>query len=92
MVQFGPGDYSLSLGLPGQRRHPKVREAELKTIHTALEKGIRPRLEIGSINYKIEDLKEYAALGVKDFHLPSEGKFIYEWLKKHGEVLKNTLF
>jgi 4-hydroxy-2-oxoheptanedioate aldolase len=92
MVQFGPGDYSLSLGLPGQRRHPKVREAELKTIRIALEKGIRPRLEIGSINYKIEDLKKYTALGVKDFHLPSEGKIIYEWLKKHGEVLKNTLF
>jgi len=46
MVQFGPGDYSLSLGYPGQRNHPKVKEAELKTIKTAIKKGIRPRVEI----------------------------------------------
>jgi len=38
MVQFGPGDYSLSLGYPGQCNHPKVKEAELKTIETAIKK------------------------------------------------------
>ena len=92
MVQFGPGDYSLSLGYPGQRNHPKVKEAELKTITTAIKKGIRPRVEIGSINYKIEDLQKYVELGVKDFSLPSEGKIIYEWLKKHGENIKRSLF
>ncbi|MEA2021068.1 MAG: aldolase/citrate lyase family protein [Candidatus Caldatribacteriota bacterium] len=92
MVQFGPGDYSLSLGYPGQRNHPKVKEAELETIATAIKKGIRPRLEIGSIDYKMEDLQEYAALGVKDFHLLSEGKIIYEWLKRNGENIKKALF
>jgi len=92
MVQFGPGDYSLSLGYPGQRNHPKVKEAELKTIETAIKKGIRPRVEIGSINYKIEDLQKYVELGVKDFSLPSEGKIIYEWLKRHGENIKRSLF
>jgi len=25
MVQFGPADYSLSIGLPGELNHPKVR-------------------------------------------------------------------
>jgi len=92
MVQFGPGDYSLSLGYPGQRNHPKVKEAELKIINTALEKGIRPRVEIGSIDYKIEDLQKYIELGVKDFSLPSEGKIVYEWLKKHGENIRKSLF
>jgi len=92
MVQFGPGDYSLSLGYPGQRNHPKVKEAELKTIKTALKKGIRPRVEIGSIDYKIENLHKYIELGVKDFSLPSEGKIVYEWLKKHGENIKRLLF
>ena len=92
MVQFGPGDYSLSLGYPGQRNHPKVKEAELKIIETAIKKGIRPRVEIGSINYKIEDLKKYVELGVRDFNLPSEGKIIYEWLKKHGENIRKSLF
>ena len=92
MVQFGPGDYSLSLGYPGQRNHPKVKKAELKTIKTALGKGIRPRVEIGSIDYKIEDLQKYVELGVKDFSLPSEGKIVYEWLKKHGENIRKSLF
>ena len=92
MVQFGPGDYSLSLGYPGQRNHPKVKEAELKTIKTAIEKGIRPRVEIGSIDYNLEDLQKYVELGVKDFSLPSEGKIVYEWLKKHGENLRKSLF
>jgi len=92
IVQFGPGDYSLSTGYIGQRSHPKVKEAELKTIKTALKKGIRPRVEIGSIDYKIEDLQKYIELGVKDFSLPSEGKIIYEWLKKHGENIRKSLF
>ena len=92
MVQFGPGDYSLSLGYPGQRNHPKVKEAELKTTKIALKKGIRPRVEIGSIDYKLEDLQKYIELGVKDFSLPSEGKIIYEWLKKHGENIRELVF
>ena len=92
MVQFGPSDYSLSIGYPGQRNHPKVKEAELKTIKTALKKGIRPRVEIGSIDYKLEDLHKYIELGVKDFSLPSDGKIIYQWLKKHGESIRKLLF
>jgi len=92
MIQFGPGDYSLNLGYPGQRNHPKVKEAELKTIEIAIKRVIRPRVEIGSIDYKIEELQKYIELGVKDFSLPSEGKIIYEWLKKHGENIKRLLF
>jgi len=49
-------------------------------------------VEIGSIDYKIEDLQKYIELGVKDFSLPSDGKIIYEWLKKHGENIKRSLF
>lgn len=92
MVQFGPGDYSLSLGYPGQRNHPKVKEAELKTIKIALKKSIRPRVEIGSIDYKIKELQKYIELGVKDFSLPSEGKIVYEWLKRHGKNIRKSLF
>lgn len=88
MVQFGPGDYSLSLGYPGQRNHSEVKEAELKVIKLAIEKGIRPRLEIGSINYKKADLHKYLDLGVKDLHLPSEAKIVYEWLTENGRTLK----
>ena len=39
MVQFGASDYSMSLGLTGQRNHPDVVKAERRTIETALEEG-----------------------------------------------------
>src|SRR5581483_4195805 len=40
MVQFGPADYAMSLGLAGQFAHPRVREAERYVIETALKRGI----------------------------------------------------
>src|SRR5206468_1330745 len=46
MVQFGPADYSMSIGLTGQWDHPRVKEAERYVIETALRKGIAPRAEI----------------------------------------------
>jgi 2-keto-3-deoxy-L-rhamnonate aldolase RhmA len=41
MVQFGPADYGMSVGLAGQRTHPAVVEAREHTIKTALEMGVR---------------------------------------------------
>src|SRR5262245_8133200 len=35
MVQFGPADYAMSIGLAGQWTHPKVKEAERYVIETA---------------------------------------------------------
>src|SRR5919204_1929114 len=46
MVQFGPADYSMSLGIPGQWDDPRVKEAERYVIATALKMGIAPRAEI----------------------------------------------
>ena len=46
MVQFGPSDYSMSIGLAGQRQHPAVVEAYEHTIKTAIKMGVRPRAEI----------------------------------------------
>ena len=40
MVQFGPADYSMSIGLAGQWTHPAVVEAERYMIETALKRGI----------------------------------------------------
>ena len=92
MVQFGLGDYSLSIGYIEQHNHFEVKEAELKTIKTAFKKGICPRVEIGSIDYKIENLQKYIELGIRDFSFPSEGKIVYECLKKYGEIIRKSLF
>jgi len=47
---------------------------------------------MGSIDYKIEDLQKYVELGVKDISFPGEEKIVYEWLKKHGENIRKSLF
>lgn len=87
MVQFGPCDYSLSIGLPGQFSHPKVKEAEVKTIKTALKMGIHPRVEINNL----ENIEKYIELGVCDFSLSTDMVILYQWLKKNGESLRKKL-
>lgn len=87
MVQFGPSDYSVSIGLPGERNHPKIKEAELKTIKTALDMGIRPRAEISDP----QSAERYIKLGVKDFSLHTDIRILYDWLKEKGSMLKKII-
>src|SRR5690242_15860442 len=63
MVQFGASDYSMSLGVTGQRNHPDVVRAERKTIETALKKGLHPRVELADI----KGAAPYLEMGVKHF-------------------------
>ena len=42
MVQFGPADYAMSIGLAGQWSHPDVVKAERLTIETALQQAHPP--------------------------------------------------
>ena len=87
MVQFGPGDYSISIGHPGELNHPKVREAELKTIKTALKMGIPPRAEINSP----KEAERYIKLGVRDFCMGIDVLILYEWLRNNGSELRKML-
>ncbi len=87
MVQFGPADYSMSIGLPGQWNHPKVREAERRTIETALKMGVAPRAEIGSP----EAAKPYLDLGVKHFCIGTDLVILSQWWKGSGESLRKLI-
>lgn len=87
MVQFGPADYSLSMGLPGETNHPKVKEAEIKTIKTALKMGVSPRAEIRSP----EQAKRYMELGVRDFSIGTDVVILYNWWKENASTLKKIL-
>lgn len=85
--QFGPADYSLSIGLPGETGHPKVREAELKTIKMALKMGIVPRAEI-----KVpEEARKYIELGVRNFSLNTDISVLYDWWRSKGSDLKKII-
>jgi 2-keto-3-deoxy-L-rhamnonate aldolase RhmA len=87
MVQFGPSDYSLSIGLPGETSHAKVKEAELKTIKTALKMNVAPRAEIRNP----EQAKKYIELGVRNFSLNTDITILYDWWKNNGSELKRIL-
>lgn len=87
MVQFGPADYSMSLGLPGQFSHPRVKDAERVMIETALKKGIAPRAEVSSP----AQAKYYTDLGVRHFCIGSDMSILYDWFKTNGSEMKKIL-
>lgn len=87
MVQFGPGDYSMSIGMPGQWDNPKVKEAEKFTIETALRLGIAPRVEISTF----QEAEPYMDMGVKHFSIGSDVNIIYDWCKEQGSGLAKLL-
>lgn len=87
LVQWGPADYAMSLGRPGERDSKDVKEAEKRVIEACRSAGIRARAEINTP----EDAKYYADLGVRDFSLGYDLYAIYHTLKDGGERLRTIL-
>lgn len=87
MVQFGPADYSMSIGLTGQFTHPRVKEAERHVIETALKMGIAPRAEINNP----AQTKEYLDMGVKHFCVGSDVKILFNWFQDVGRQFNEIL-
>jgi 2-keto-3-deoxy-L-rhamnonate aldolase RhmA len=87
MVQFGPADYSMSIGLAGQWDHPRVVEAERRMIKTALALGIAPRVEIS----RPEQAKPYLDQGVRHFCMGWDVEILFEWFKREGESMRKIL-
>ena len=87
MVQFGPADYAMSIGVAGQWTHPEVLRAERKTIETALKKGIHPRVEL-------TDPKEaapYLEMGVKHFCIGWDVEILHAWWQTNGRQMREFL-
>jgi 4-hydroxy-2-oxoheptanedioate aldolase len=87
MVQFGPADYSNSIGLPGQWSHPRVKEAERHVIETALRMGIAPRAEIS----RPDEAQPYLDMGVKHFCIGTDVSILFDWFKQNGRAMRETL-
>jgi 2-keto-3-deoxy-L-rhamnonate aldolase RhmA len=87
MVQFGASDYSMSLGLTGQRNHPDVKRAERKTIETALKMGLHPRVELADI----KQAAPYLEMGVKHFCIGWDVRILHEWWRISGEGMRGML-
>jgi len=87
MVQFGPGDYSITIGKPGQRQDPEVQKAERDMIELALKKGANPRVEIASF----EQAKPYVEMGVRHFCIGTDLRVIYWWCQQQAEGMQKLL-
>jgi 2-keto-3-deoxy-L-rhamnonate aldolase RhmA len=84
MVQFGPSDYSISIGKPGQGRSPEVQGAHQKMIELALKKGVAPRVEVGSF----DQAKTYIDMGVRHFCIGWDTLVLSQWCRSQGEGIK----
>lgn len=87
MVQFGASDYSMSLGVTGQRGNPEVKAAERKTIETALRMGLHPRVELANI----ADAAPYLEMGVKHFCIGWDVRILHEWWRVNGAGMRAML-
>ena len=84
MIQWGPADYALSIGKPGELRHPEVRAVERRVIDAALRAGIPPRAEI---NHP-DEAQYYLDLGVRHFNLGVDLSILFEWWKSNGQAMR----
>ncbi len=87
MVQFGPADYSMSIGLTGQWDHPRIREAEKYVIETALRMGIAPRAEISAPS----QAERYLKMGVRHFCVGTDVNILFNWFKENGQQMRDIL-
>jgi 2-keto-3-deoxy-L-rhamnonate aldolase RhmA len=85
MVQFGPGDYSMSIGKA--KNGPEVAEAHQYMIKTALKMGVNPRAEINNP----QEAEAYLNMGVKHFCLGTDVTTIYNWCKDNGSRVRDML-
>lgn len=87
MVQFGPSDYSISIGHPGEGYgNVDISDAVVKTYEVAKKKGIRIRAECS-----VEDMPKWIELGCKDFCIGRETGIISNWAQDAGKAIKETL-
>jgi 2-keto-3-deoxy-L-rhamnonate aldolase RhmA len=90
MVQWGPADYSMSIGRPGayrQRDDPEIRSVERRVIETAQKMGVAPRAEIHSL----DQARYYLDLGVRHFSLSTDITILFKWWQENGEKLRQVV-
>jgi 4-hydroxy-2-oxoheptanedioate aldolase len=87
MVQFGPSDYSISIGMPGQTRSERVQKAHRDMIELALKKGVAPRVEVGSF----EQAKPYVEMGVRHFCIGWDTMVLSQWSRAQGKGMREML-
>jgi 4-hydroxy-2-oxoheptanedioate aldolase len=87
MVQFGPSDYAMSIGMTGDWNHPKVRDVERRVIETSLARGIPPRAEISHPR----QATRYLEMGVRHFCMGWDMSILHDWFTETGKGMRDVL-
>jgi len=87
MIQFGPTDYSVSIGKPGTGRSPEVQNVQRNLIEKALKKGVHPRVELISL----ENAQDFIDMGVRHFNIGVDLRMILDWCQKNGGQMRKLL-
>lgn len=87
MIQWGPADYSMSIGRPGDWDAADIRATERKVVDTALRMGIPARAEIDSM----EEAKYHLDMGVRHFCIGTDISILYDWWKENGASLRKAI-
>lgn len=87
MVQFGPSDFSVSIGRPGEGyKNAQITEAMERSYQAAKRKGIRIRAECS-----VEDMQRWMDLGCRDFCIGSDTATISAWAQNTGKAIREKL-
>ena len=87
MVQFGPADYAMSIGLPGQYYHERCRQAQEYMIKTALAMGVHPRAEISTP----DEAKYYLDQGVRHLSIGTDVQILRTWWAENAESVRDAV-
>jgi 2-keto-3-deoxy-L-rhamnonate aldolase RhmA len=87
LVQWGPADYAMSIGRPGETDSPAVLDAERRVLEACAAAGIPARAEVDSP----DEARRYLDLGVSHFCLGSDLHIVYEFLRREGGTLRSLL-
>jgi 2-keto-3-deoxy-L-rhamnonate aldolase RhmA len=87
MIQWGPADYSMNIGRPGERDHPEVKAAERLVFEKAIKAGVPPRAEI----HHPDQAKYYLDMGVRHFNLGVDLTILFKWWRENGEMMRKIM-
>jgi 2-keto-3-deoxy-L-rhamnonate aldolase RhmA len=87
LIQFGPVDYSLSVGQVGAWQGPEIVAVRDHVIERCNALGVAVRAEITTP----DEAERYRELGVKHFSLGVEIGVLYEWWLANGRRLREIV-
>jgi 2-keto-3-deoxy-L-rhamnonate aldolase RhmA len=87
MVQFGPADYSMSLGASRATAGDAIREAEDYIFSVCARLGIPPRVELRDAS----GAPEYVERGIKHFCVGTDTRIYHDWLTSNGQAMRKLL-